>query len=414
MIPRRNQKQLGVFTGKQATAPKAEQQLHQSSVQLAVLVQSIKDYAIYMLDKGGRIISWNSGAERIKGYTRDEIMGQHFSRFYTDSDQKSGLPTLALHQAAADGKFEGEGWRVRKDGTQFWASVVINPIRNDSGTLIGFAKVTRDVTERHQAQDLLARKNKELEVFATVLERERDNKLMNAQAVTAAIADEVRQPLAAIAANSGAALRFLSKTPPDLEEVRAALSRITGDTHRTSEVFDGIRALFGKSNQERQRVDVNEIIVGVLQSSNKELQDHGVETHLALASELPLVDGHRRQLEEVILNLVHNAVEAMDATTDRDRVLRVRTGTKDHDAITVAVQDSGPGIDPKRIEGIFGAFFTTKSHGIGLGLAICRTIIARHGGQLTVSSDGKSGSLFQFALPIKSIDKTARSPLRPS
>jgi signal transduction histidine kinase len=144
------------------------------------------------------------------------------------------------------------------------------------------------------------------------------------------------------------------------------------------------------------------------------LQDHGVETHLALASELPLVDGHRRQLEEVILNLVHNAVEAMDATTDRDRVLRVRTGTKDHDAITVAVQDSGPGIDPKRIEGIFGAFFTTKSHGIGLGLAICRTIIARHGGQLTVSSDGKSGSLFQFALPIKSIDKTARSPLRPS
>jgi signal transduction histidine kinase len=118
-------------------------------------------------------------------------------------------------------------------------------------------------------------------------------------------------------------------------------------------------------------------------------------------SELPLVDGHRRQLEEVVLNLVHNAVEAMATTTDRDRVLRVRTGTKDHDAITVAVQDSGPGIDPKRIEGTFGAFFTTKSHGMGLGLAICRTIIARHAGQLTVSSDGKSGSLFQFVLPIE-------------
>ena len=241
----------------------------------------------------------------------------------------------------------------------------------------------------------------------TMLERERDNKLTNAQAVTAALSHEVRQPLAAIAANSGAALRFLGKTPPDLEEVRAALSRIASDTHRTSEVFDGIRALFGKRNQERQRVDVNEIIVEVLQSSRKELQDHGVETHLALASELPLVDGHKRQLEEVILNLVHNAVEAMDATTDRGRVLRVRSGIRDHHAITVAVQDSGPGIDPKRIDGIFGAFFTSKSHGMGLGLAICRMIIEHHGGHLTASSDGKSGSLFQFVLPIESAEKGA-------
>jgi signal transduction histidine kinase len=130
-----------------------------------------------------------------------------------------------------------------------------------------------------------------------------------------------------------------------------------------------------------------------------------VETHLALASELPLVDGHRRQLEEVVVNLVHNAVEAMDATTDRDRVLRVRSGIKDHDAITVAVQDSGPGIDPKRIDGIFGAFFSSKSHGMGLGLAICRMIIEHHGGHLTASSDGKSGSLFQFILPIESTKK---------
>jgi signal transduction histidine kinase len=254
--------------------------------------------------------------------------------------------------------------------------------------------------ERKEGAEHLARSN-------TMLERERDNKLMNAQAVTAAISHEVRQPLAAIAANGGAALRFLGKTPPDLEEVRAALSRIVSDTHRTSEVFDGIRALFGKSNQERQWVDVNEIIVEVLQSSRKQLQDQDVETHVALASELPLVDGHRRQLEEVILNLVHNAVEAMSATTDRGRVLRVRTGIKDRDAITVAVQDSGPGINPKHIEGIFGAFFTSKSHGMGLGLAICRMIIEHHGGHLTASSDGKSGSLFQFVLPIESAEKGA-------
>jgi signal transduction histidine kinase len=247
-----------------------------------------------------------------------------------------------------------------------------------------------------------------------MLERERDNKLMNAQAVTAAIAHEVRQPLAAIAANGGAAKRFLSKTPPDLEEVRVALDRMIGDTHRTSGVFDGIRALFGKSNQKRQWVDVNEIVLDVLRSSQKELDDRGVETRLELASDLPPVDGNGRQLEEVVLNLVHNAIEAMKATTNRGRVLQVRTGIKDHDAIIVAVQDSGPGIDPKQIDGIFGAFFTTKSDGMGLGLAICRMIIEHHGGHLTALSDGKSGSLFQFVLPIEPTEKgAARVGARP-
>jgi len=243
----------------------------------------------------------------------------------------------------------------------------------------------------------------------TMLERERDNKLLNAQALTAAIVHEVRQPLAAIAVNGNAALRFLDKTPPELGEVRAILKSMIGDTHRTNEVLEGIRALFGKSSQKRDHFEVNEIIVGVLQSSRKELLDHGVEIRLELASELPLVDGHRRQLEEVIFNLVHNAIEAMDATTDRDRILRVTTALNGRDAITVAVRDSGPGIDPKRLDSIFGVFFTTKSHGMGLGLAICRMIVEHHGGQLTASSDGKNGSLFQFALPIKLAHEAASS-----
>jgi signal transduction histidine kinase len=255
--------------------------------------------------------------------------------------------------------------------------------------------------QRRESAEHLAQSN-------TMLERERDNKLTNAQAVTAAIAHEVRQPLAAISANGRAAVRFLNKTPPDMEEVRAALNRMISDIHRTSGVFDGIRALFGKSDQKRLQVNVNEIILGVLQSAGKELRDHGVEARLELATELPLVDSNGRQLEEVIFNLVHNATEAMKATTDRDRLLRVKTALNGHDAITVAVQDSGPGIDPKHIDGIFGAFFTTKSHGMGLGLAMCRMIIERHGGQLTASSDGKNGSLFQFVLPIDSADKDAR------
>jgi signal transduction histidine kinase len=233
----------------------------------------------------------------------------------------------------------------------------------------------------------------------TMLQRERDNKLLGAQALTAAIVHEVRQPLTAVSVNGSAALQFLGKTPPKLAEVRAALNDMIRDTHRTNEVLEGIRALFGKSDQKREQVEVNELVLGVLQLSRKELQDHGIETRLELASELPLVGGHRRQLEEVIFNLVHNAIEAMDATTDRNRVLQVRTELNGHDAITVAVQDSGPGIDPQRLDSIFGAFVTTKAHGMGLGLAICRMIIEQHGGQLTASSDGKNGSLFQLVLP---------------
>ena len=234
-----------------------------------------------------------------------------------------------------------------------------------------------------------------------MLKRERDNKLMNAQAITAAIAHELKQPLAAIVTNGGAALRFLGQVPPDVEEVRSALKRMVSDGHRTSDVFDGIRALFG-SDQKRLQVDVNEIILGVLQSSQKELQIHGVETRVELANELPLVDSDGRQLEEVVFNLIRNAIEAMDVVTDRHRVLRVGTELTDHNAITVTVQDSGPGIDPQKLDGVFGAFFTTKSHGMGLGLAICRMIVEHHGGRLIASSDGKKGSLFQFDLPIES------------
>jgi signal transduction histidine kinase len=240
-----------------------------------------------------------------------------------------------------------------------------------------------------------------------MLERERDNKLLSAQALTAAIVHEVRQPLAAIAVNGSAALRFLGKAPPELAEVRTALNSMISDTHRTGEVLEGIRALFGKSNQKLEQVEVNELILGVLQSLREELQDHGVEIRLELASELPLVEAHRRQLEEVIFNLVHNAIEAMDAATDR--VLEVRTELSGHDAITVAVRDTGSGIDRERLDSIFGAFFTTKSHGMGLGLAICRTIIEHHRGQLTASSDGKNGSLFQFILPVKFAHEEATS-----
>src|SRR5262249_30801132 len=199
------------------------------------------------------------------------------------------------------------------------------------------------------------------------------------------------------------ALRWLARTPPDHDEVRAALGRIIDDGRRASEVIDGVRALFRKGHQGRAQVDVNEIVRGVLQSLGGELKERGVENRSELA-ELPPVEAHRGQLQEVIFNLVQNAIEAMATSDERSRILRVRTELRGRDAVAVAVEDSGPGVAPTQLDDIFGAFVTTKPHGMGLGLAICRMIIEHHGGALTASSDGRTGATFQFVLPIKSAE----------
>ncbi|HUC52380.1 MAG TPA: ATP-binding protein [Xanthobacteraceae bacterium] len=255
--------------------------------------------------------------------------------------------------------------------------------------------------ERRDSEARLARSN-------LLLERERHNKLMNAQAITASIAHEVRQPLAAIATNGGAALRFLAMSPPDYREVQGAVERIIRDSYRTSEVFDGIRALFREVDQARRLVDVNATILEALNSLAGELKSHGVVVRRELAADLSPVDGHHGQLLQVISNLVNNAMEAMNTTPDRGRVLHVRTQLREPAAIVVEVKDSGPGIDPEQLDSIFGAFFTTKAQGMGLGLAICRMIIEHHGGELTASSDGKAGALFQFVLPADKSQKTGR------
>ena len=238
------------------------------------------------------------------------------------------------------------------------------------------------------------------------LEHERDSKLINAEAIAASIAHEVKQPLAAIATSCYAALRFLEKAPPDLRMLREILNKLTAESFRASEVLDSIRGLFTRANQRSQVSDLNEISLDVLQSLHEELIDRDVTTHVELATELPHVEGHENQLRQVITNLVLNALEAMNSTTNRSRTLRVKTGIYGRDAIVVSVEDSGPGISPNQLDEIFDAFVTTKSHGTGLGLAICRTIIERHGGRLSAQSDGKNGAIFQFILPIGPKDRT--------
>jgi signal transduction histidine kinase len=265
-----------------------------------------------------------------------------------------------------------------------------------------FADQAAIAIARRENEARLARSNARLE-------RERENKLMNVRAVLASVAHEVKQPLGAITISANTALRYLAMTPPAYDEAKAGLDRIQNGVRRTNEVIDSVRALFGKVDQKLQPVDMNEIILGVLESLEADMKDDKVTIHPELAAELPLIDGHRGQLREVIVNLVNNALEAMHTVTDRGRVLRVRTEVRGRDEIAIGVQDSGPGIDPKLLDSIFGAFVTTKAHGSGLGLAICRTIIEGHGGQLFASSDGKSGALFQFVLPIRANGEGYRS-----
>jgi signal transduction histidine kinase len=240
-----------------------------------------------------------------------------------------------------------------------------------------------------------------------MLERERENKFMNIDAITGSIAHEIKQPLTAISANAKAIEAFLSSERPNLGEVQATAIDIVDDSRRISEVLNGIRGLFGKVDQQLQYVDVNRIVVEALESLRPEMMDRGVLARADLTTNLPLVSCNRSQLREVVLNLVHNAVEAMDNVATQSRMLEVTTRRHDADAILVAVKDTGPGIDPNKITDIFDAFFTTKATGMGLGLALCRAIIERHGGQLSAYSDGKNGALFQVVLPLKPADPDA-------
>jgi signal transduction histidine kinase len=262
----------------------------------------------------------------------------------------------------------------------------------------GTAVLAALFAERRESEARLVRSN-------VMLERERDNKLLNALAVVAAIAHEVRQPLTRIVSGGNAAQRFLKMLPPQHEKAQTALEGVVNAGHRTSEVIEGFRTLFAKGDQTQQLVNINEVIRAVLESLSNELRDHEIESRAELMPVLPHVYGNRSQLEEVVSNVIVNAIEAMETTPSRDRVLRVRTELFDGKAIAVVVEDSGPGIGKDKLDSVFTPFFTTKRGGKGLGLAICRMIIEYHGGKLTASSDHKGGASFQFILPVASTDK---------
>jgi signal transduction histidine kinase len=232
-----------------------------------------------------------------------------------------------------------------------------------------------------------------------MLRRERDNTLMNLGAMAASISHEVKQPLTAIMTNGEVALISLKKEPADHALARAALNDIIDESQRAREMLESVRALFGRSEEKRQAIDLNEIILDVLKARRRELEEHGIITQVELESALPQAVGHGGQLKEVVSNLVGNAIEAMATVKERRRVLCISTEARFPRTVAVTVEDSGLGIDPSRLDKIFDPFVTTKPKGTGLGLALCRLIIDHHGGRLVASVGKMGGARFEFMLP---------------
>jgi PAS domain S-box-containing protein len=626
---------------------RTEYALRTSEERFRHMVDGVKDYAILMLDPNGWVITWNAGAERLKGYSSTEILGQHFSRFYEAHDIESGKPERALKEAATAGRFEDEGWRVRKDGTRFWAHVSIAALKDESGTLVGFVKVTQDRSEGKRAeealraseerfrryfelgligmamtsptkgilevndelcrilgyergellqiawadithpgdlaadvaqfnrvlageidgysldkrwirkdggiidtimsakclrhtdgsvnyfvglvQDVTERKHAEEEqrklaalienspdfigigslegqaqivnpagramvglhspaqvtqtlLLDYVLEEDRpafrqhilpfvlregqwegetrfrhfktgavipmrqrifvikqpgtnqavalatiasdmserkraEEALRSAQAqlahmarvtavgeLAASIAHEVNQPLAAVVTCGDAGLRWISQTPPNIDEARNAMKEMVRQGHRASEVIATIRALVRKSPPQISSVGVNQLIEQVLALTRHQATEQGVKVRTELEAKLGPVLADSVQLQQVLVNLVLNAVEATSATKQGLKELLLTSRRRAAKEIVVSVRDSGTGIDPQDVDRLFHPFFTTKANGMGLGLAISRSIIEAHGGRLWATSNEGPGATFHFSLPTGGVD----------
>jgi PAS domain S-box-containing protein len=385
----------------QADRHRAEQELRESEMRKSAILASSLD-AIVTMDEEGRIVDFNPAAEQMLGYDRMSAVGKTVAELmiprHLRADHWRGVRSFL-----ATGKSSVVGRRMdvqvlRSDRTEFAAELAVTSSHLESGRVL-FTAFLRDITELRNAQEARRRERELLQSSNAMLRRERDNKLMTVQAAMASISHEIKQPLAAIEMNGAAIQAFLEHAPPDLEEARSASEAVVDDVHRTVQILDKLRQMFGKGQRESEPIDVNKLAHAALRLLQGELADHGVATAVTLASGLPPVMGNAIQLQEIILNLIHNAIEAMATVEGGRRHLEVRTRPDGNNEILIEVEDTGQGIEPERLNSIFEAFVTTKPRGMGLGLAICRTIVEQHGGKLTATSDGKSGALFQVSLP---------------
>ena len=375
----------------------AEEMLLRSEQQFRLLVQSVTDYAIFMLDRNGFVSSWNLGARRIKGYAPEEIIGEHFSRFYTPEDRAAGLPQFGLEQARREGRFENEGWRVRKDGSRFMAHVVLDAIRDDDGEVIGFAKITRDITERKQAQQSLEQAQRAL--FQT-------QKLESLGQLTGGIAHDFNNLLTAIIGS----LELLRKRLPDDARARALLENAIHGAERGSTLTQRMLAFARRQDLKLQAIDLCMLVHGMSGLLERSLGP-GVALLLRVTPDLPRVCSDANQLETALLNLAVNARDAMrdggtitiDAREERVRE-GGRLGLQNGNYVCLSVADSGHGMDERTLSHATEPFFTTKGvgKGTGLGLSMVQGLAEQSGGKLAIGSQVGAGTTVEIWLPVAS------------
>jgi PAS domain S-box-containing protein len=330
----------------------------------------------------------NPAFQAILGYTDEELRQLTPLDITLEEEREMAQVRLAeLQQGKVDHYVVVKQYR-RKDGTVMWGHSSV--ARAPESRLEMFIGTMVDITESKRAQDKLR---------ATQNELARITGLTTAGQMAASMVHEIAQPLASIALGSSASLRWLAKKPPNLKEVQAALNRISDSSHRASQVIDGIRAMFKNDRREKALLDVNQVIREVLALLHFELQNNQILMQAELSPKLPPVLADGVLLQQVITNLITNAIEAMDTVTGRARTLRVKSVIREPDGVLIMVEDSGPGIDPENVDRIFNPFFTTKSQGMGIGLSICRSIIETHNGRLSARSVADRGSVFQIELP---------------
>jgi PAS domain S-box-containing protein len=359
------------------------------------------EQAFRLLADNAPVMIWRSGPDKLcdwfnhpwlefTGRTMEQELGNGWTEGVHPDDSAR---CLSIYVAAFDAREEfSMEYRLRRhDGAYRWILDNGRPYSSFDGTFRGYFGSCIDITDSKRAQDALR---------ATQSELARVTRLTTMGELAASIAHEINQPLAAIVANGNAALRWVACATPNLGEVTAALRRIVTDGHRTGQLIGNIRAMLRKNGPEQNPLDVNQLVREVLTLAQSDLENRRVLLQTQLDDDLPQVFADRVQLQQVLLNLIMNAAEAMSSVTDRPRMLRVGTEMDGSRRVLMRVEDSGPGIDSKNIERIFEPFFTTKPHGMGMGLPICRSIIDAHNGHLSASTGVDHGSVFQIVLPI--------------
>ena len=371
---------------------KAEANLRENQQQFRLLVQGVTDYAIYLLSPEGYVSSWNPGAQRIKGYAPEEIIGQHFSRFYTEEDRQAGLPQQTIAIATREGRFEREGWRLRKDGTKFFANVVVDAIHNPDGSLLGFAKITRDITERTKAERALE------EAREALLQSQKMEAIGH---LTGGIAHDFNNLLMAI---QGSLELLRRRLPSDDPRVTQLIDNAFQGAQRGAALTQRMLAFARRQELKLVPLDVHDVVqrmANLLQSSLG--PSIRVETHFPL--ELPRINADANQLELALLNLAINGRDAMPkggtvtiSATKRTDVPGLKAG----DYLCVSVTDTGTGMDEETLKRAMEPFFTTKGvgKGTGLGLPMVHGMAEQSGGTLLLKSRPGRGTSAEICLPV--------------